>query len=146
MACPIPYLKNRPVGGETGTSYTFELCLDMDLDSGSLLNARRIASKSAIDLVGLNEGEVFDANAPLGGEFGGGLGMGVTGNQMQASVDNGFSFQVTMMPSRCIIVSNLSQYLDDDSVRVIFQVHPALKQTVLEWWFVDVWRYSVDSF
>ena len=97
----------------------------MDLDSSPLMNARRIASKSAIDLVGLNEAEIFDANASFGGELGGGglsLNAGRIEHTVSKPLDHGFSFQVTSLPSRSIIVSNLSALLNDESIQMLFQV------------------------
>ena len=89
------------------------------------MNARRIASKSAIDLVGLNEAEIFDANASLGGELGG-SGLSLNTGRMEHTVskplDHAFSFQVTSLPSRSIIVSNLSALLNDESIQMLFQV------------------------
>jgi len=122
---------------------------DVDLDT-PLMNARRIASKSAIDLVGLNEGEVFDANLPLGGEFGGsgGLSFGMGESHAQAPVDNGFSFQVTMLPSRSVIVSHLSPILTDDYIRLLFQMSGDVQSIKTEYrlqGIVQVIYYDIRS-
>jgi len=86
-------------------------------DSVQLQNAGRIASKSAIDLVGLNEDEVFDVTAEGEKAF----GAFSNPQQFPTPLDSGFSFQITLLPSRCLMISNLSPLLSDDRLRLLFQ-------------------------
>eukprot|EP00210_Caulerpa_lentillifera_P006868 g6565.t1 len=91
---------------------------EMELsDSDQLQNASRIASKSAIDLVGLNEDEVFDVTAEGEKAF----GAISDSRHLPNSTDLGFSLQITLLPSRCIMISNLSPLLSDDQLRLLFQ-------------------------
>lgn len=83
------------------------------------MDARRIA-KSAIDLVGLNANDGYDANASFPGDFGSSmLGM----HDRLSSMENGISFNVTSLPSRTLIVRNFSPLINDNAVRTLFQVN-----------------------
>ena len=96
---------------------------DVDLDSATM-NAKRIASKSAIDLVGLNEDEEFDASAPLSAGYGSGIarGFGTGGHANSSPMEDIFSLHMTMKPTRSIIVSHVSPLLTDENIQMLFQV------------------------
>eukprot|EP00210_Caulerpa_lentillifera_P001764 g1694.t1 len=71
-------------------------------ESVHLQNAGKIASKSAVDLVGLNEEE----------------------NDTLESIPpdhRQFSFQMSAFPSRCILLSNISPLFSDDQLRLLMQ-------------------------